>query len=408
MSGKGFFSKQELLLPLSDIRTIKDNCLACGLYKGCKSPKMLATGDGKRELLVIAEAPGRMEDEQGIQLVGEAGRLFRNKLSKCGVELDRDCVKVNSVNCRPERNKTPTNKEIEYCRPRVWDVIREMKPKVILLLGGAALESFLGHRWRRALGGISTWRGFSIPDRDVGAWVVPTFHPSYVNRSQGQPVVELIFEQDIEQALRLLDTPFPVFQDETKQVEFVEELNVVNVMKKLYHDYEGGLVAFDYETTGLKPQVQGHRVVCMSICYTMDKAFSFMMPPRSSQAFRWISRFLQDEYIKKTGHNIKFEDTWSEVILGVLVRGWEWCSMQAAHICDNRPGIVGLKSQVYLNFGLIGYDSSITSYLDGRNKKDGANGFNSIDKAPRDELLLYCGLDSLFQWRLARKQRQEI
>ena len=408
MSKKGFFTSSTPAL--KPVKISGDNCFLCGLYKGCNSPKMLATGDGSKGILVIAEAPGKTEDEQGVQLVGEAGQLLRAKLSKYGVDLDKDCIKTNSIQCRPPKNRTPTDKEIEYCRPRVWDVIKETKPKVILLLGGPALESFLGHRWKDPLGGITSWRGFTIPDRDTGAWVIPTFHPSYVNRTSKQPVVELIFEQDIKKAIDTVDVPFPVYEDETKQVQIINrEEEITQEISNMFQRYDKTqLVAFDYETTGLKPQIEGHRIVCMSICYRDDVAFSFMLPDKETQAFRYIKRFLQDKSIKKTGHNIKFEDTWTQVILGFPVKGWEWCSMQAAHIQDNRPGIVGLKLQTYLNFGVMGYDDIIGPYLKGRNKKDGANGFNNIDKAPKDELLLYCGKDSLFQWRLAMKQRELI
>ena len=55
----------------------------------------------------------------------------------------------------------------------------------------------------------------------------------------------------------------------------------------------------------------------------------------------------------------------------------------------------------------MGYDDVVAPYLKSRDAKHGANGFNTIDEAPKDELLLYCGLDSLFQWRLAMKQRGE-
>jgi len=39
-------------------------CGRCGLYKQCISPKMKATGGGEKGILIIAEAPGRQEDEQ--------------------------------------------------------------------------------------------------------------------------------------------------------------------------------------------------------------------------------------------------------------------------------------------------------------------------------------------------------
>ena len=63
-------------------------------------------------------------------------------------------------------------------------IIEKYKPKVIILLGGSSLLSMIGYRWKKDLGGITKWRGWTIPDRDFKAWICPTFHPSYVDRKQ--------------------------------------------------------------------------------------------------------------------------------------------------------------------------------------------------------------------------------
>jgi hypothetical protein len=78
--------------------------------------------------------------------------------------------------------------------------------------------------------------------------------------------------------------------------------------------------------------------------------------------------------------------------------------MQAAHILDNRPGILGLKFQTYVNFGVVDYDSHIAPYLTS-NSKNG-NAFNRVDDIPIDDLLEYCAMDSLFEYRLAEIQRR--
>jgi hypothetical protein len=106
---------------------------------------------------------------------------------------------------------------------------------------------------------------------------------------------------------------------------------------------------------------------------------------------------------------MKFEEVWSTIRMKQSVDGWYWDSMQAAHILDNRPGITGLKFQTYVNFGIIDYSSSIEPYLSG----DGSNGFNRTqeileDIQKRNDLLLYCGLDSIYEFRLAMKQMDLI
>ena len=399
----GFF------FPESEIVGSVEGCFTCKLYRGCISPKMEPTGEGKRGLLIIAEAPGRREDEKGTQLIGQSGQVLRSKLSDLGIDLDKDCRKIDAISCRPPDNRMPTGEEIAACRSRVWKEIREYKPKVILLLGGPALESFLAHRWPEALEGIGKWRGWAIPDRDSGAWVVPTFHPSFIDRGSSPPVAEVIWERDLKLAISLLGTPFPQFKDERECVEVIsEEGELSQVLESIYKKVRKDrmLTALDYETTGLKPYAEGHRVVSASISAEENKAYSFLFPDPFSPAFSWWYKILQCKDIPKTAYNMKFEDTWSRVKLNIEVKGWEWCSMQGAHVLDNRPGINGLDFQMYVRFGLLPWDGVVGGFLKSKDKKDG-NSFNNIDKAPVRELLKYGGIDALGQRRLAIIQRAE-
>ena len=79
--------------------------------------------------------------------------------------------------------------------------------------------------------------------------------------------------------------------------------------------------------------------------------------------------------------------------------------MLAAHTLDNRSGITNLDFQTYINYGVINYSSDVKSYLKSNDKS--GNAFNTIEtlarKAPR-KLLLYGGLDSFFEFKLALKQ----
>jgi len=86
--------------------------------------------------------------------------------------------------------------------------------------------------------------------------------------------------------------------------------------------------------------------------------------------------------------------------------------MQAAHIIDNRQGICGLKFQTYICFGVGDYSSEISPYLKGVDKKD-ANSLNTVlelceSKEGKKKLLTYCGFDTIYQYRLAILQKDEI
>lgn len=413
----GFFKKEQIGKPKpvtkrSGTTTKALGCIPCGLYKTCNSPKMDYTGDGKKDILVIAEAPGKIEDNKGLQLVGEAGQLLRRVLQRHDIDLDEDCWKINAVNCRPQKNRTPTSKEIEHCRSRVWKTIEELKPKLILLLGGVAVESFLGHRWKKNLGGITKWRGWHIPDQDVNAWVCPTFHPSYVMRmtssakpGKGMPVVKTIWKQDIARALGCLDIPVPNYKNAERFVKILKEPEEIKRALTEIIRTKPELLNLDYETTGKKPYAKGHQIYTAAMSYKDDEAISFPVTP---EVMPYLRRVLADKRIGKSAHNRRFEDMWTKALIPKgKVASWKWCSQNTSHILDNRENITWFKFQVYVNFGIVDYDSHIEPFLQSKNSKD-ANSFNCIKEAPLNDVLLYGGLDGLYGLWLVKKQMRII
>ena len=98
-------------------------------------------------LLVIGEAPGKEEDEQGEGFVGAAGctldrLLLAHKIARCNYG------RANVCRCLPlnknGRNRKPFVSEIANCLPYLARVIEEMKPKVILAVGGTAADALCG------------------------------------------------------------------------------------------------------------------------------------------------------------------------------------------------------------------------------------------------------------------------
>jgi DNA polymerase len=411
----GFFTKKETESK-SRPGGKKVSCVSCGLYKDCTSPKMKPYGNFKKKILNIGEAPGEIEDQTGKPFQGKTGKLLQRTYKELGIDLFEDCLNINAVNCRPAdrqgHNRAPSNAEVDCCRKQVFQIIEEYKPILIVLLGNSALYSLIGHRWRKDLNGIVKWRGFQIPDQDFKTWLCPVFHPSYVERALNPPtfsksystgnIEELIWKQDLWQAFRLVNDkiPFPHYVEPT--IEIIENLNVLKNIK-----YES---AFDYETTGLKPHATGHRIVCVSIADSENHAYVFLMPKTKKERQPFID-YLTNPKLKKIAQNMKFEHTWTKIRLGVEVEGWEWDTMLATHVFDNRPGITGLKFQVYVQFGIVDYTSEVDSYL-GTDTVD-ANAINHIlelIKKPggTEALCKYCGLDSIYELRLANRQRLNL
>jgi len=405
---EGFFTaKQTESKSRPDGKTY--SCASCGLYKDAESPKMQPFGNFKKGILNIGEAPGEIEDKRGKPWQGKTGRLLQKTYRRLGIDLFEDCLNINAVNCRPMNekgiNRTPTNYEIDCCRKSILQTIERYRPKVIVLLGNSALYCLLGHRWKKDLGGIMKWRGWTIPDQDFNTWICPTFHPSYVGRLEIE--VETVWIQDLKQIIRQTNERFPehqyfpVYQE--PKIEIIEDLSILQAV----HPKQ---VSIDYETTGLKPHARDHRIICASVAINENYCCSFMMP-KNRKARQPFVDLLANPAIGKMAHNIKFEETWSTVRLKQPVQNWMWDSMLAAHVLDNRPGITSLKFQVYVNFGVVDYASEVTPYLQASGK--GGNDMNRIYEllekpGGQEKLLEYCGLDAIYQYRLAMKQMELI
>lgn len=391
---RAFFKDDQLAKPISKTKL---DCNTCGLNKGCITPDMPVSGQGLREILVIAEAPGKTEDEQGVQLIGQAGKRLRTNLYNLDIDLNSDCWKYNAVNCRPSKNRTPTTKEINCCRSKVQDVIRKLRPKKIILLGKTAIDSVIG--CKMDVKNIAPWLGCAIPDMDYGAWLFPTYHPSYLLRNEKNKALKKIFSDHLQQAIEHdADLPLLSLADYKSMVECLDDYEEVASILESISLMEGETIAIDYETTGLKPHAKGHHIVCASVAWD-NNAISFPLSVTGE-----LLNILTDPKIKKVAHNIPFEESWTRENLGQSVQGWESCTMNTAHVLNNTGGTTGLKFQVYTKFGIAGYDNDIAPYL----KAKDSNGFNTIDKAPLDDLLMYCGLDSLFTLMLHRQQQEEL
>lgn len=382
----------------------KYTCIACGAYKNCQSPRMEAYGKFKKKILVVGSTVERYDDQQGIPFQSKYGVYLRNTLSKLGIDLYNDCLSITAAKCavyNEDNNTTePSNYLLECCRKSILKLIEDKKPKLIIILGNSALFSLIGHRWKKELDKIEKWRGWTIPDQDYGCWVCPTYDPKTVVQ-WNRPEMEVIFKQDLKEAIKCLNKEFPI--SKTPTIKIIEDLRVLNDIKKIS--------AFDYETTGLKPHAKGHKIICCSIAVNEDLVYVFMIPEDKKKLQPFIE-YLKDRKRKKIAQNMKFEETWSSVILKTPVQGWKLDTMLMTHILDNRKGITSVKFQTYVQFGVVDYASEVSPFLKSIDP-DSANSMNRIEelistKDGKKKLLVYCGYDSIYEYRLAMLQMKLI
>ena len=154
-------------------------CRACGL---CAERKQAVPGVGDENAgwLFIGEGPGAEEDARGEPFVGQAGKLLDAMLAAIGLNRGEDVYIANAVKCRPPGNRTPEAAEMAACFPFLKRQITLLQPKLIVLLGRAAVSSVLGED-----GSLASLRGKTLAFRD-GDREIPvlvTYHPAYLLRN---------------------------------------------------------------------------------------------------------------------------------------------------------------------------------------------------------------------------------
>lgn len=169
---------------LEDLRTSIENFDSCEL-KTFATNTVFADGIPTAPILILGEAPGATEDEQGIPFCGESGIMLDKMLEAINVSRKTNAYITNTIFWRPPANRRPTSTEIEICKPFVERHIALIKPKLIILCGGTAVTSLLGKK-----AAISEIRQNHFPYiNQYLSDAIPTtaiFHPAYLLRQPTQ------------------------------------------------------------------------------------------------------------------------------------------------------------------------------------------------------------------------------
>ncbi|MFH0970458.1 MAG: uracil-DNA glycosylase [Candidatus Diapherotrites archaeon] len=128
------------------IIALHEKCSTCQLCPLGKTRSHAVPGEGPStpSVMLIGEAPGRNEDEQGRPFCGAAGKKLDMLLENAG--LQRSNVFITSVvKCRPPNNRVPTENEAFTCKSTfLLPQIQLLKPVVIGLMGRTAIQHVLG------------------------------------------------------------------------------------------------------------------------------------------------------------------------------------------------------------------------------------------------------------------------
>jgi uracil-DNA glycosylase family 4 len=182
---------------LEELRVETSGCTRCRLHQA-RTTVVFGSGDPDADLMLVGEAPGFHEDQQGVPFVGQAGKLLDRLLQ--GIGLTRaDVFVANVLKCRPPGNRDPQPDEIEQCEPHLFRQIELIRPKVIGTLGNFATKLLSGKPT-----GITRVHGLE-QEVTLGGFRVllyPLYHPAAALYT---PAMLKVLEEDFGRLPALLD-----------------------------------------------------------------------------------------------------------------------------------------------------------------------------------------------------------
>ncbi|MBN2571259.1 MAG: uracil-DNA glycosylase [Ignavibacteriales bacterium] len=169
-----FAAEFENAQTLDELFKLIHTCQKCSLGQTRKN-FVFGAGNPNANAMLIGEAPGADEDEQGEPFVGRAGQLLTKILSAINFQRE-DVYIANILKCRPPNNRNPLPIEMDTCRPYLLKQIELIKPKIILCLGLVAANNLLNKN--STLGNLRN----NIYELN-GIKVLVTFHPAALLRN---------------------------------------------------------------------------------------------------------------------------------------------------------------------------------------------------------------------------------
>jgi len=179
-------------------------CVKCPHLASSRKTVVFGVGSPDARLMFVGEAPGADEDERGEPFVGRAGELLTKIIQATGLQRG-DVYIANILKCRPDTpgqssgNRKPTPEEMATCIPYLHEQIDLIRPKVLVALGGTAVEGLLGKTIgiMKLRGTWKTYRGIPL---------VPTYHPAYLLRNQAMSEKRKVWE-DMLAVMEKLEMP---------------------------------------------------------------------------------------------------------------------------------------------------------------------------------------------------------
>ncbi len=377
-------------------------CEECPLLKRPMVATDARGANGPVDVMWVGEAPAQNEVVQGYGQVGDAGQLLWQVGAHYGLKRNIRTIVTSSVLCRP-LGKNPNQAEIDCCRPRLMEEIRQYEPKVVVALGNYALGTLTDQpvakvRITKERGKILT-RGAGDPSG--GTRLLATLNPaSLLYNADAFPD----FERDISRVAAIVDGSYigpaesglPREQDLATVPELKDFLDLVEHDRdfRMNATYEGGALleaSADLETGGFDYSVGGDEILCLSMAF--DNTLGWVVTEEMMahpDAKPLLQRLFLNKEIAWTWQNGTFDANFLERDIGYFAITHDTLLLHYA--VDERRATHSLERMSAEYENAPDYKSWVDEHL---KSTDG-----SYRNIPRDVLYLYAAYDAVYTRRL--------
>ena len=186
----------------NDIETMIRNCRRCALSQLRKNA-VPGKGTHAAQIMLVAEAPGNQEDQQGVPFVGPAGKVLDILLTSAGLSRN-DVFITNIVKCHPPGNRDPLPEEQEACIQYLRAETTLLHPPVIVCLGRVAAQKLISPQFK-----ISKEHGMWVHRKNY--WMTAVYHPSAILRDPNKlEVAKKDFQSVVAKVKEIEESKYPL------------------------------------------------------------------------------------------------------------------------------------------------------------------------------------------------------
>lgn len=149
------------------------DCVRCALAHG-RTQVVFGSGNPAADLMLVGEAPGFHEDQDGLPFAGQASELLGRLLAGIGLRPG-DVYLANVLKCRAPQNRDPLESEIAACEPHLFRQIALVSPRIVATLGNFATRLLSGRSF-----GITRVHGqeHEVALGGTSVLLYPLYHPA--------------------------------------------------------------------------------------------------------------------------------------------------------------------------------------------------------------------------------------